>query len=164
MTYYKDENEGIQPERRKQAMEIQQAVLKLIAKVETMETNIELKLETVKDKIQNLDDKMSERILTIHTRLENHCDDDENINDILDEHDKSIEKAKSYIDRIHNLETKYVQLNDKVDSLSNASIKAKAQIVDDLGSTFKKTLFGAFSAGFVGLILFILIMYIKSLG
>lgn len=50
------------PDRRSASMDLQQSVLKILSKVETMENNIELKLEAVKEKISNLDEKVFNNI------------------------------------------------------------------------------------------------------
>lgn len=152
------------PDRRSNNMEIQQAVLKLLAKVESMETNIETKLEAVKDKISNLDEKMTNRVDLVENKIDEHCEDDDNINTILDEHDKKIENAKSYIQRIHALEDKYIVLEQRVDQLQKKPIEQKAAVIDDFFRTFKNIAFTALATGIVGFLGYLLITYIKASG
>lgn len=162
--YYKDEKSGqLIPDRRSENnMEIQQAVLKLLAKVESMETNIETKLEAVKDKISNIDEKLTNRMDDVEKKLNNHCEDEDEINSVLDEHDKSIEKAKGYIERIHVLEKKYTILEGRVDELEKTPIRSKAKIIDDFLKTFKNILFTALATGLIGFLGYLLITYIKG--
>lgn len=162
-TYIKDPQTGqFIPDRRGNNMELQQAVLKLLAKVESMETNIETKLEAVKDKISNLDEKMTNRVDLVENKIDEHCEDEDDINDVLDEHDKSIEKAKGYIERIHVLEKKYTILEGRVDELEKIPIRSKAKIIDDFLKTLKNIIFTAFATGIVGFIGYLLITYIKG--
>jgi len=162
--YIKDPTTGqLIPDRRSSNnMEIQQAVLKLLAKVESMETNIETKLEAVKDKISNIDEKLSNRMSEAEKKLENHCEDEDKINEVLDEHDRSIERAEGYIERIHKLEGKYTILEKRVDELEKTPIKNKAAIIDDFFKIFKNILLTALATGVVGLLVYFIINYIKG--
>lgn len=161
--YFKDPDTGqLVPDRRStNNMEIQQAVLKLLAKVESMETNIETKLEAVKDKIGNIDEKLSNRVNDIEKKLENHCDDEGGINDVLNEHDKKLEAARGYVERIHKLESKYTILEGRVDELEKKPIKSKAAVLDDFFDITKKVLFTAIATGLVGFLGYLLITYLK---
>lgn len=143
-------------------MEVQQAVLKLLAKVESMETNIETKLEAVKDKIGNIEEKMTNRIEDIDKKLESHCNDDNDIDSILDSHDRSLEKAKGYIERIHILEGKYIILEQRVDKIQKIPIETKAKFIDDFVITFKNIIFTGLATGIVGFIGYLLITWIKG--
>lgn len=162
--YYKDSETGqVIPDRRSSNnMEIQQAVLKLLAKVESMETNIETKLEAVKDKIGNIDEKLTNRVDELEKKIDNHCEDEDDINELLDEHDKSIQNAKNYIERIHKLEKQYTILEGRVDELEKKPIKSKAKIIDDFLKTFKNILFTALATGLIGFLGYLLITYIKG--
>ncbi len=89
-------------DRRSASMDLQQSVLKILSKVETMENNIELKLEAVKEKISNLDEKVfnnisakAKQIEDIEKKLSAHCDDEDEINDVLSEHDKKWQAAET---------------------------------------------------------------------
>lgn len=151
-------------------MEIQQSVLKLLAKVESMETNIETKLESVKDKISNLDEKVSTRIDFIEKQIEEHIEADSDIKPTLETHHTSIEKAKTYIERIHSLEEKYIVLDKKYNFLFEKikehelePTKKKAGIIDGLSTAVKNAVFIAVGAGVVGILGMILLQYIKSL-
>lgn len=151
------------PDRRSNNMEIQQAVLKLLAKVESMETNIETKLEAVKDKISNLDEKMTNRVNLVENKIDEHCEDDDNINTILDEHDKKIENAKSYIQRIQALEDKYIVLEQRVDQLQKKPIEQKAAVIDGVSTAIKNAFMLAIGVSAVGFIGYLILQYIRSL-
>ena len=144
-------------------MEVQQAVLKLLAKVESMETNIETKLEAVKDKISNLDEKMTNRVDLVENKIDEHCEDDDDINTILDEHDKKIENAKSYIQRIQALEDKYIVLERRVDQLQKKPIEQKAAVIDSVSTAIKNAFMLTIGASVVGFIGYLILQYIRSL-
>jgi hypothetical protein len=163
MTYYKDGDVKI-PERRKDSMEIQQAVLKLISKVEIMESNIELKLESVKDKIQNLDDKMTDKINHINIKFENHCTEASETTELLEQHDRELDKAKSFIDRIVFLESKYTLLDKRVTDLELKPTNSKAQFFDKFIDTFKMVVFAAIASGVIAFVVYLITSYIKSIG
>lgn len=161
--YIKDPQTGqFIPDRRGNNMELQQAVLKLLAKVESMEVNIETKLESVKDKIGNIDEKLTNRVDVVEKKIDNHCNDEDSINDTLIEHDKKLENAKSYIDRIHKLETKYTQLEIRVDQLESKPTKSKAQFVDDFFKILKNIFFTILATTLVGFIGYLIVNYIKG--
>lgn len=151
------------PDRRNNNMELQAAVLKLLAKVESMETNIETKLESVKDKIGNIDEKLSYRVDSVEKKIDEHCDDDSVINSTLNEHDKKLENAKSYIERIHSLERKYTILDEKVTALENVPVKNKASLVDGVSTAIKNAFMLAIGTSAVGFVGYLILQYIRSL-
>ncbi len=161
--YYKNENGQFIPDRRSSNnMEIQQAVLKLLAKVESMETNIETKLEAVKDKIGNIDEKLTNRVNELEKKIENHCEDEDEINQTLTEYDKKWETTKAYVERIHKLEKQYTILEGRVDNLEKLPIKSKAALIDDFFKIIKNVLFTALATGLIGFVGYLLITYIKG--
>lgn len=104
------------PERRQD--NIQASLVKLVSKLETIESNIELKLDNINQKINHIEEKLVLRIEHVENKIDNHCEDEEYINHKLEEHDLNINKAKPYIDRLHNLEKKYKELEDKTNILA----------------------------------------------
>jgi len=147
-------------DRRINTVEVQTAVLKLLAKVESMEGNIEVRLEAVKEKIENLDSKMSSRIESVEARLIDHCDDEKDINEVLGQHDKSIEKAKTYIERIHRLESKYEELDSKLTELEANPVKQKAKLITDFADTLKKAVYVAIAGGIVSFFMYTLLQFV----
>lgn len=143
-------------------MEMQTSLLKLISKVESMDTNLETRLEAVKDKISNLDEKMTNRISLIEKQINVHCEDESEINDILDKHDKSIEASKNYIDRINNLEKRYSILSDRVNTLELEPVKKNAKMVTDFSKILRNAFYVSVSSGIVGFIVYFIIVYIRS--
>lgn len=166
--YYKDDTGQLIPDRRSNNnMEVQAAVLKLLAKVESMDANIETKLEAVKDKISNLDEKVfnniamkEKQIEELKKKLEEHVNDEENI---LDEHDKKLDAAKTYINRIETLEKKYIILSEKVLALEQAPTVKKASFVDGISIAVKNAFFLAIGASAVGFVGFLILQYIRTL-
>lgn len=157
------------PERRSSPMEMQQAVLKLISKVESMERNIDIKLEAVFDKIENINTGLTQKIELVDKKLSDHCDDEDEINNVLDTHDKKINKAEIYVEKIHRLESKYIELEDRVNKLQKqvddhalVPTKSKAAFVDTFLLTLRNVLFTALATGLVGLFGYLLISYIKG--
>lgn len=141
-------------------MELQTSLLKLLANIESMERNIDTKLEAVKDKINNLDDKVTSRIDHIEKQVDTHCDDEDIINEMLNDHDKKIIKAESYVDRIRALEEKYTILEKRVIEVENAPTKSKAKVITDFTGTFMNIAYVAIASGAVALIVFLIKNYV----
>lgn len=166
--YYKDDSGQLIPDRRSNNnMEVQQAVLKLLAKVESMDANIETKLEAVKDKISNLDEKVfnnialkEKQIEELKKKLDEHVDVE---NDVLTDHDKRLDVARQYITRIEVLERKYGILDEKVTALEQAPVVKKASFVDGVSVAIKNAFFVAIGASAVGFVGFLILQYIKTL-
>lgn len=172
--YFKDPNtEQYLPERRiNTTMEMQQALLKLIAKVEArdnnietkleaMETNIETKLEAVKDKVSNIDEKLSNKVQELEKKINDHCDDTDQIDEVLSKHDKAIDKVQGYIDRIYILENKYKKLEERVNIIELASTKNKAKFIDSFLTILRNIFFVAIATGLIGFLGYLLLTYIK---
>lgn len=123
------EDGSLVPDRRGSNMDLQQSVLRMIARMESMEENIGGKLEVVTEKVKNLDERLASRIDVLEKRVENHCSDEEEVNQALAEHDRKFSEAEKYVDRIHTLETHYKQLDTKVNVLQAAvdDLKTKPQ-------------------------------------
>ena len=119
------------PDRRSPSMDVQQSLLKVITRMESMEENIGGKIEIVTEKVKNLDERLASRIDMLERRIDDHCDDEEEVNAALTEHDRKWTEAEKYVDRIHHLETNYRQLDTKVNALQSAveDIKTKPQRV-----------------------------------
>ena len=166
--YYYDKQTGqYLPERRSiTTMEMQQALLKLIANVESMEKNEQIQLQAIDDRISNLDEKIVNRLKYLEERVDNHCDDEGDINDMLDKHDEKLNKAEAYISRIHSLEVGYKELKrnneeleKRLDDIENKPTKQKAKLIDDLGTKIRNGLLvavsGAVVAGIIWLFWFV---------
>ena len=169
-TYIKLPNGQFIPDRRSDTMDLHHGLVKLIGKVETMENNLEIKLESVKDKISNLEEKVfnnielkGKHIDELEKKIDDHCEDEDSVNDVLIEHDKNWEVAKQYVTRIQNLEKKYSTLEIRVDTLEKMPMVKKAGLVDGVSTSIKNAVFIAIGGGVVGIIGMIILQYIRTL-
>lgn len=97
--------------------ELQTSVLKLVAKLESVESNIGIKLESVSDKIKNLDERLSDKINHIEKELDEHFEDDVSINTQISEIDKKVNGTDKYVERIRGLEQGYKSLSGRLNVL-----------------------------------------------
>lgn len=168
-------------EERRQNMDLQTTLLQLVSKVEAMDKNIDIKLvsmeenlnikiESVKDKVGNLEEKLKDKISTLENRVSNHVEDEKLIIETINDHDKKIIETEKSISEIIYLQNKYSKLEDRVDiaeseiiKLKNLPAKTKAKYIDDFIAAFRGVLFVAISTGLIGFIIFLFMLYFKSL-
>ena len=120
------------PERREATtMDLQASLMKVLTKMESMEINIDLKLENVKERMSNIDEKIASRMTIVEDKITQHFCDEVKIDEVLDEHDRKWTEAEKYVDRIHTLESKYSSLQDRATTLEAAveDLKTKPQRV-----------------------------------
>lgn len=142
----------------------------ILTKIETMENNIEVKLEAVKDKMGLLEDKIN-TTLSVHqkaiedldAKLSKHCDDAEEIDNALSEHDKKLNTAETYIERIKRLESKYKILEERVERLEQAPIKKDAALVKDLKKYIRNGFIALLGSGIIAFLGYLVISYIRTL-
>ena len=142
----------------------------LLTKIETMENNIEVKLEAVKDKIGLLEEKVN-NTLSVHNKaitdldnkLSKHCDDAEEVDSALLELDKKLHDAETYVERIKRLESKYKDLEERVVKLEQAPLKRDAALVVDIKKYIRNGLIAIFGSGILAVIGYAIINYLRTL-
>jgi hypothetical protein len=166
---------------RRNNLDIQQSILKVLSKVETMETNIETKLdahgqttsaklELMSGKLENLESKLTNsintearRIIDIETKIKDHFQQEDDVSDILEKHDRDLEVASKYVERINKLDIKYNNLAIRVKAVEDAEQVRNDKLVRDFKDFVRKGLIAVFGTALIGAFVFLMIMYLKSL-
>ena len=140
----------------------EQTMLKIVMKLETMETNLDLKLEAVKDKISNLEEKVynnfdhkDQIISDLTDKIQDHFEDDQIRND-------SIEVIKTYKQNFDTMVVKVKDFEKRITILEQMPTIEKAKLVDELKDTIKKAMFGAIAVGVIGFLGFLVSLYFKA--
>jgi len=140
------------------------------SKLDLQAQKTDSKLELMSGKLENLEEKLTvsidakeRRIIEIEDRLDSRCDDDNEINKTLVEHDKVLQKAENYVDRIQNLERNYTALNKRVKVVEDAEQVRNDKLVRDFKDFVRKGLIAVFGTALIGVFVFLIIMYLKSL-
>lgn len=118
----------------------QQAFYTAISKIEmvpnqinTLKEVMQIELKSIRNDLKNIEDKVMARVSTVESRLTEHCKDEDEIDRVLDEHDKSFEKAKSYIKEIEELKARVDNMEKEVHVLKNASKEFIYDVVKNIG-------------------------------
>jgi hypothetical protein len=77
-------------------------------------TNLEVIIE---NKLSGIEDKLQTRIEVVSNEIHKHKTEEADIEKILKEHDKNWVETEKYIDRIHNLENNFQNLEKRVDDV-----------------------------------------------
>lgn len=164
--YYRDANGNLVLDQRKsnnmESITTEQSMLKIVVKLESMETNLDLKLEAVKDKISNLEEKVynnfdhkDQIINDLTTKLQDHFEDDEIRN-------SSIDVIRSYKSNFDTMIIKVKDFDKRITILEQMPTVEKAKLVDELKDTVKKALFGAVAVTVIGFLGFLVSLYFKA--
>ena len=127
-----------------------------IAKIETVPTQItalkevmQVELASIRNDIKNIEEKIMGRVESIEDQLGERCKSEEAVDRILDEHDRSFEKAKSYIREIEDLKVRVGTLEKDVDSVKNASKEYVYAVVKNILSKLGGALLLVVSAAII---------------
>lgn len=124
------------PERRAEP-NIQQNILRVIAKMSTMEENISIKIDGVKENVKNLDERLSNRISHLETKLNDHFDGADEIDQQLAKHDECLDKAYTYVDKIDKQESKINILHSRLNTVDQKVKKIEDGPKDAIYSTVR---------------------------
>lgn len=129
--------------------DVQQTLLKLVAKVESMENNIDIKLQSVNDKILNMEERMlgklelrEQKVQSLEQTLCDHTADEK----------KLLEAAASLEAHKEKFDIALVTIKDhetRITILENAAEKRKSKLVDDFLGAIRSTFYTAFALGAV---------------
>lgn len=118
----------------------QQAFYSALSKIEQVPTQIsslkevmQVELTSIRNDLKNIEDKVMTRVSTIEDRLSEHCKDEDEIDEILGEHDRNFEKAKSYIKEIEDLKVRVNNMEKEVHILKNATKEFIYDVVKNIG-------------------------------
>ena len=153
------------PDRRNTTnMDIQQTMLKLVAKFESMENNVEIKLQSVNDKITNMEERMlgklelkDQKVQGIEAVLDGHLEDEAS-------QLETINAVRAYKEKFEAVVITIKDHARRIAILENAPIKGKAKMVDDFGAILQKTLFTAISGSVISFLGWLLYSYLKTKG
>jgi hypothetical protein len=162
-------------ERRKSDMDLNQAIVELIAgvsgltsKVNTIEPNIreliDSKLDTVSEKVSNLEKIIQMRQDGIESKMCEHIADAQGIEEQIALHDKLIQGANVYIGKIRNIEDRVTILEDRTTELEGADMKRDSDLVKEFKTTIRIVVYTALGGGLVAFVLFLLDLYMKRGG
>lgn len=119
----------------------QQAFYTAISKIEMVPGQItslkevmQVELTSIRNDLKNIEDKVMIKVSNIEDRLNEHCKDEDEIDEILSEHDRNFETAKPYIKEIEDLKVRVNNMEKEVHILKNAMKEFIYDTVKKIGS------------------------------
>lgn len=125
-------DEDVKNRRKSDMPEYQDPLVTAIAKLETIPERVDVKLDALKEvvevqleslrkDIKNLEgrigsdlQRVDERINAAESKIAGHCEETEEVNQIIDKHDRTIERAKDYIQEIDSLKRRVSQCEREI--------------------------------------------------
>lgn len=165
--YVRDTAGNFVLDRRRDSMEIQQSVFKLIASVESLKENVEISLESVKDKISNLDTKIGDKLQIVQNTLIQNEEEHLELIEKVNKHENNIREYDRYLEDINLMKTTLVAYKEELlnikkelyklkDDQDKASLRGKAAIIDGFMKIFRVVVYTSLASGIVAFILFLL--------
>ena len=148
---------------------IQQSIIKLLSKMESIEATTGVKLEAIKESINSLKQNIDLKVDHLQDKLTSHEEGEKDINDRLAAYDSKMSHVPTYLQRLNNLENdvesmkhENSQRDKDIADLKNAPDRARSRLVTSAGNQLWGVLWAAIGAGGLAIFYFIIKLFTKA--